>query len=292
MGFYFDTRLGVNVSSYGYEAQEQPKTLKEHALEVADDDQDSEVASFHSRESSESVFDTMTWSPPGPRTFSVILSATKDTGAIGNKGSLLFFNPKDKKFFKDITTKTINPLKKNAVIMGHKTWEDIPAKFRPLEGRISLIIRKSNKLGNIAPENFSEEHDRKFDYPPSTSHLDEDKKPLQNTLVFKDMEDALEYCQESKDIESVFIGGGQDLYTRALQDPRCDKLYLTTVNATFDAYRFVSKDLLPPPGFEHASELLPAEFRGVFATKDNIVFDFDLYQRTPRPITSFAEEVD
>jgi len=45
----------------------------------------------------------------------------------------------DMSFFKKLTTSAPSP-KRNAVILGRKTWESIPAKFRPLPGVLFLFL--------------------------------------------------------------------------------------------------------------------------------------------------------
>lgn len=32
----------------------------------------------------------------------------------------------------------------NAVVMGRKTWESIPEKFRPLPGRLNIVLTRSS----------------------------------------------------------------------------------------------------------------------------------------------------
>lgn len=45
-------------------------------------------------------------------------------------------------FFSKITTNTKNNSKKNVVIMGRRTWECIPKKYRPLAGRINIVLTR------------------------------------------------------------------------------------------------------------------------------------------------------
>ena len=44
--------------------------------------------------------------------------------------------------FKRVTSTPPCPGKTNAVIMGRKTWESIPSKFRPLDGRTNVILTR------------------------------------------------------------------------------------------------------------------------------------------------------
>jgi dihydrofolate reductase len=43
-------------------------------------------------------------------------------------------------YFKKLTSQTSSPKLKNAVIMGRKTFLSIPEKFRPLKGRLNIVL--------------------------------------------------------------------------------------------------------------------------------------------------------
>lgn len=48
-------------------------------------------------------------------------------------------------YFTDMTSNTKDPDKKNAVLMGRKTWESIPPKYKPLPNRQNVIISRTLK---------------------------------------------------------------------------------------------------------------------------------------------------
>jgi dihydrofolate reductase len=63
-------------------------------------------------------------------------------------GSLPWHLPGDMKYFKELTSRTTDPSKQNAVVMGRKTWESISAKFRPLAGRINVVLSRGASAGD------------------------------------------------------------------------------------------------------------------------------------------------
>lgn len=46
-------------------------------------------------------------------------------------------------YFTKMTTQVTDLSKKNAVIMGRRTYDAIPDKFRPLKGRVNIVLTRS-----------------------------------------------------------------------------------------------------------------------------------------------------
>jgi len=149
--------------------------------------------------------------------FSIIV-ATTECGGIGNKNRLPWNKlSKDIRFFKEITTFSEYG-KKNVVIMGRKTWESIPEKFRPLSNRINIII--SSKLELKVPECVFKAKD------------------------FKSMVDICKKLEKENKTDKFFIIGGSSVYKEAMENGVVDRIFLTKVLKEFECDAFFPIDLL------------------------------------------------
>jgi len=144
---------------------------------------------------------------------SIVVCVDVDNG-ISKNGQIPWKFKKDLKLFKNLTEKSINPIdnidnsiiKPNVVIMGRKTYEDIPEKYRPLSNRINIILT-SNK-----------------DYNNENS----------NIIVKTSIIDILQYLQENKkEFNEVFIIGGSSIYKQFLDLKIVNTLYVTKVYNSF-----------------------------------------------------------
>uniref|UniRef100_A0A2P2LQC3 Uncharacterized protein MANES_11G084400 n=1 Tax=Rhizophora mucronata TaxID=61149 RepID=A0A2P2LQC3_RHIMU len=153
--------------------------------------------------------------PPDPkRTYQVVVAATRDMG-IGKDGKLPWRLPSDLKFFKEITSTTSDSGKKNAVIMGRKTWESIPVEHRPLSGRFNVVLTRSGSF---------------------------DIATAENVVICGSMTSALELLAASPyclSIEKVFVIGGGQILREALNAPACDAIHISEIETGIDCDTFI-----------------------------------------------------
>ena len=117
----------------------------------------------------------------------VIIAAVARNRVIGRDNQLIWNIPEDMAHFKALTAG-------HTVIMGRKTWESLPARFRPLPGRRNIVIT------------------RQPDYPAPGAE------------VADSLENALKLASTAT---TAFIIGGEQIYTQAMAV--ADRLEITEV---------------------------------------------------------------
>ncbi len=125
-----------------------------------------------------------------------LIAAISENNVIGVDNDLPWHIPEDLKHFKEKTSG-------KTVLMGRKTWESIPEKFRPLPKRTNIVITRQK-----------------------------DYKVPEGVELFFDIETALE---KHKGEDVVVIGGGT-IYEQTIE--KADTLYITHVEKTIDGHAF------------------------------------------------------
>lgn len=64
-----------------------------------------------------------------------LVAAVARNGAIGMRNALVWFDPEDQKHFRRVTLG-------GPVVMGRKTWDALPVRFRPLPQRRNVVITR------------------------------------------------------------------------------------------------------------------------------------------------------
>lgn len=65
-----------------------------------------------------------------------LIWAQSTSGVIGRDGAIPWQLPEDMARFKDLTTG-------HTVVMGRRTWESLPPRFRPLPGRRNIVLTRN-----------------------------------------------------------------------------------------------------------------------------------------------------
>lgn len=123
-----------------------------------------------------------------------LIVAVARNGVIGNKGKIPWHLPDDLKRFKTLTMGHV-------VVMGRKTWDSLPEDFRPLPGRINIVLSRQ--------EGF---------HPPGA-------------FTCASVERVLSYAGERGKPEVFFIGGAE-VYRQVL--PLANRIYRTLLVTDFE----------------------------------------------------------
>ncbi|KAK5174592.1 uncharacterized protein LTR77_001673 [Saxophila tyrrhenica] len=112
---------------------------------------------------------------------------------------------------------------RNAVIMGRKTWESIPPKFRPLKGRTNIVISSQarHELQGI-PDDV-----------------------VVASSILSALEDFDKHVKEGKALPlgRAFIIGGSSIYKSALEMPQTKHILLTRIQKDYECDTFFPVEL-------------------------------------------------
>ena len=120
-----------------------------------------------------------------------MIFARSANGVIGNNNALPWHLPEDLAHFKKLTLGS-------PVIMGRKTWDSLPAKFRPLPGRTNVVITRQADWQSAGAQKAGS------------------------------LTDALAICQAASD---VWIIGGAQIYAQA--EPLANRAEVTEIAQDF-----------------------------------------------------------
>lgn len=154
------------------------------------------------------------------------------------------------KYFNQQTTKIADSSKKNALIMGRKTYFGIPENKRPLPGRLNIVLSTTSN---------------QCDYPNGVvlcKTFDEAVAKLSDPLL-------------AAEIENVWIVGGYSVYEEAMASPLCHRIYFTDVKAVFECDAFFPTI---PADFQVVAndDGLPSEIQ----EENGIKYQYKIYEKT------------
>jgi dihydrofolate reductase len=125
-----------------------------------------------------------------------LIYARARNGTIGKDNQMPWHLPEDLAHFKRVTLG-------QPVIMGRKTWDSLPVRFRPLPGRLNIVITRQNDW------------------------------QAEGALRAGSIEDAMGLCGNAPD---AWIMGGAEIYRQA--EPLASTAVVTEIAQDFDGDAF------------------------------------------------------
>ena len=132
-----------------------------------------------------------------------VVWAQTSTGVIGKDGGMPWRLPEDMLHFTRLTTG-------HPVIMGRKTWESFPDKYRPLPGRTNIVITRQEDWGGTPA--------------------------AEGAIAVKSLDDALLESQFAPGNDMVWIIGGGNIYAQSMD--LANVAVITTIDTTTEGDTF------------------------------------------------------
>jgi dihydrofolate reductase len=168
-----------------------------------------------------------------------VVWAQTSTGVIGKDGGMPWKLPEDLRHFSSLTSG-------HPVIMGRKTWESFPDKFRPLPDRTNLVITRKDGWGGTPA--------------------------AEGALAVKSLDEALLESQFAPGHEMVWIIGGGEIFAQSMD--LADVAVITTIDTTAEGDTYA-----PDLGYDWtAGASLPAD--GWLTAENGTRYRITLWRRT------------
>jgi len=123
-----------------------------------------------------------------------LIYARAANGVIGKDGTMPWHLPEDLAHFKQLTLGA-------PVIMGRKTWDSLPPRFRPLPGRANIVVTRQESWSETGVQRSSS------------------------------LREALQIAEQSNPA-TVWVIGGAQIYAQAL--PLAQRVEVTEIAQDFD----------------------------------------------------------
>jgi dihydrofolate reductase len=172
-------------------------------------------------------------------TLTIIVAATRSMG-IGLRGSLPWQGLKNEMaYFARVTSSSPVPGETNAVIMGRKTWQSIPPKFRPLKNRVNVVISRNPNAADLENDGGN------FWGPYVAGSLEAAVELLRGEFPKGHME-GVDSEDQALCIGKIFVIGGAEAYKAALSVPETRRILLTRIRSDTECDTFFPLDLRAP----------------------------------------------
>lgn len=173
-----------------------------------------------------------------------VIAAVSKNGGIGYKGDLPWRLKKEMMYFNRMTSHVNRENTQNAVIMGRKTWQSIPDKYKPLNGRINVVISKT--LDSV-PE---------------------------GVLLYTKLREALTALKLNKNIETLWVIGGSGLYNEAVKDKNCKHLFITKIDQ-----EYLCDTFFPDIDMKEFEETVEFNVPKGIQEENSIKYEFKVFKR-------------
>lgn len=134
-----------------------------------------------------------------------LIVACDEARGIGHQNQIPWFIPGELTWVRKTTQPTTDPAKQNALIMGYQTWLSLPESRRPLPGRRTIVLSRTQTVEVLGVQ------------------------------TCRSLEDALSLAKNDPAIERVFIFGGASVYAEALSNGHVDEVLISRVPGKYDA---------------------------------------------------------